>query len=195
MSTNPITTAPRNPPLARLPERMHHHAFIVRDQEENRKFIEDLLGIPLTSTWCEEVFNRQLNAPLNLCHTYYSFADGSALSFFQFANPGAYEEFRPPVLPNLRYDHLAVKVDLETYEEVERRLKAAGYPFNETHHGYCMSLYVTSPDDFTMEFAYDAANSPEIFEERAQADPHRELRDWLAGNRTPNNHWHAQKIR
>ncbi|CAN7250087.1 MULTISPECIES: VOC family protein [unclassified Variovorax] len=195
MSTNTTKAAPRNPPLARLPERMHHHAFIVRDQEENRKFIEDLLGIPLTSTWCEEVFNRQLNAPLNLCHTYYSFADGSALSFFQFANPGAYEQFRPPVLPNLRYDHLAVKVDLETYGEVERRLKAADYPFNETHHGYCMSLYVTSPDDFTMEFAYDAANSPEIFEERAQADPHRELREWLAGNRTPNNHWHQQKIR
>jgi catechol 2,3-dioxygenase-like lactoylglutathione lyase family enzyme len=195
MSTNSTKAAPRNPPLARLPERMHHHAFIVRDQEENRKFIEDLLGIPLTSTWCEEVFNRQLNAPLNLCHTYYSFADGSALSFFQFANPGAYEQFRPPVLPNLRYDHLAVKVDLETYEEVERRLKAADYPFNETHHGYCMSLYVTSPDDFTMEFAYDAANSPEIFDERAQADPHLELREWLAGNRTPNNHWHNQKIR
>jgi glyoxylase I family protein len=195
MSTNTPKAAPRNPPLAKLPERMHHHAFIVRDQEENRKFIEDLLGIPLTSTWCEEVFNRQLNAPLNLCHTYYSFADGSALSFFQFANPGAYEQFRPPVLPNLRYDHLAVKVDLETYEEVERRLKAADYPFNETHHGYCMSLYVTSPDDFTIEFAYDAANSPEIFEERAQADPHRELREWLAGNRTPNNHWHQQKIR
>ena len=75
------------------------------------------------------------------------------------------------------------------------RLQAAGYPFNETHHGYCMSLYVTSPDDFTMEFAYDAQNSPQIFEERAKADPHRELRDWLAGNRTPNNHWRDQKIR
>lgn len=184
-----------NPPLERLPQRMHHHAFIVRDQEVNRQFIEDLLGIPLTSTWCEEVFNKTLNAPLNLCHTYYSFGDSSALSFFQFANPGAYETFRPPVLPNLRYDHLAVKVDLEMYEEIERRLKAADYPFNETHHGYCMSLYVTSPDEFTIEFAYDAPNSPEIFEERTQADPHRELREWLAGNRTPNNNWKQQKLR
>jgi len=85
-----------NPPLARLPQRMHHHAFIVRDHEVNRRFFEDLLGIPLTSTWCEEVFNRDLGEMLNLCHTYYSFADGSALSFFQFANPGAYEKFRPP---------------------------------------------------------------------------------------------------
>ena len=59
----------------------------------------------------------------------------------------------------MRYDHLAVKVDLETYEEIERRLKAADYPFNETHHGYCMSLYVTSPDEMTIEFAYDAPNT------------------------------------
>ena len=183
------------PPLERLPQRMHHHAFIVRDQEVNRQFIEDLLGIPLTSTWCEEVFNKTLNAPLNLCHTYYSFGDGSALSFFQFANPGAYETFRPPVLPNLRYDHLAVKVDLKTYEEIERRLQVADYPFNETHHGYCMSLYVTSPDDFTIEFAYDAPNTEEIFEERRRADPHRELQAWLAGNRTPNNRWKEQKLR
>lgn len=193
--TAALLPAMPHPPLERLPQRMHHHAFIVRDQEVNRQFIEDLLGIPLTSTWCEEVFNKTLNTPLNLCHTYYSFADGSALSFFQFANPGAYEMFRPPVLPNLRYDHLAVKVDLPMYEEIERRLLAADYPFNETHHGYCMSLYVTSPDDFTMEFAYDAPNSPEIFEERTQADPRRELREWLAGNRVPNNHWREQKLR
>ncbi|HSV36221.1 MAG TPA: VOC family protein [Ramlibacter sp.] len=184
-----------NPPLPRLPERMHHHAFIVRDQEVNRRFFEDLLGIPLTSTWCEEVPNKDLGEMLNLCHTYYSFADGSAMSFFQFANPGAYEKFRPPVLPNLRYDHLAVKVDLETYEEVERRLKAANYPFNETHHGYCMSLYVSSPDEMTIEFAYDAPNTEEIFAERTQADPHKELAAWMAGNRTPNNHWKTQKLR
>ena len=95
----------------------------------------------------------------------------------------------------MRYDHLAVKVDLATYEEVERRLKAADYPFNETHHGYCLSLYVTSPDEMTIEFAYDAPNSPEIFVERTLADPHRELREWLEGNRTPNNNWKEQKLR
>jgi hypothetical protein len=58
-----------------------------------------------------------------------------------------------------------------------------------------MSLYVTSPDEFTIEFAYDAPNSAEIFEERTQAGPHRELREWLAGNRVPNNNWREQKLR
>ena len=184
-----------NPTLARLPQRMHHHAFIVRDQEINRQFFEDLLGIPLTSTWIEEVFNRDLGEMLNLCHTLYNIADGSGLSFFQFTNPGAYERFRPPVLPNMRYDHLALKLDLESYEEIERRLKAANYAFNETHHGYCMSLYVNSPDEMTIEFVYDAPNVEEIFAERTEANPHRELSEWLAGNRTTNNRWKTQKLR
>ena len=180
-----------NPPLSKLPERMHHHAFIVRDQEVNRKFFEDLLGIPLTSTWCEEVFNRDLNDKLVLCHTYYSFADGSAMSFFQFANPGAYERFKPPVLPNMRYDHLAIKVDAQTYAEIAARLKAADYPFNETHHGYCVSLYVKSPDDMALEFARDEPNMAQMFEERQKADPHRELSEWLEGSRASNNRWRA----
>lgn len=180
-------------PLATLPQRMHHHAFIVKDQEVNRKFFEDLLGIPLTSTWCEEVFNRELNEKLVLCHTYYSFADGSAMTFFQFANPGAYDRFRPPMLPNMRYDHLAVKVAADTYAEITQRLKAADYPFVETNHGYCFSLYVKSPDDMAIEFARDEPNIAEMFAERENADPHRELRDWLTGNKSSNNRWREHK--
>ena len=40
--------------LGELPERLHHHAYVVRDQERNRQFFEDLLGIPLVATWCED---------------------------------------------------------------------------------------------------------------------------------------------
>jgi len=36
--------------LCRPPERLHHHACVVRDQEKNRRFFEDILGIPLTAT-------------------------------------------------------------------------------------------------------------------------------------------------
>jgi len=39
--------------LSRLPSRLHHHAHVVRDHETNRRFFEDLLGIPLVATWCE----------------------------------------------------------------------------------------------------------------------------------------------
>ena len=30
--------------LSHAPERLHHHAYVVRDQEKNRAFFEDLLG-------------------------------------------------------------------------------------------------------------------------------------------------------
>ena len=33
-----------------LPQRLHHHAYCVKDQEANRHFVEDILGIPLTAT-------------------------------------------------------------------------------------------------------------------------------------------------
>ena len=42
------------PLLADLPERLHHHAYVVKDQEANRRFFEDVLGIPLVATWCEK---------------------------------------------------------------------------------------------------------------------------------------------
>ena len=40
--------------LPQLPLRLHHHAFVVRDQEANRRFFEDVLGLPLVATWCEK---------------------------------------------------------------------------------------------------------------------------------------------
>ena len=39
--------------IRRFDPRMHHHAFVVSDQERNRHFIEDLIGLPLVATWCE----------------------------------------------------------------------------------------------------------------------------------------------
>lgn len=39
-------------PLTEPPQRLHHQAFCVKDQEVNRRFIEDVIGIPLTATWC-----------------------------------------------------------------------------------------------------------------------------------------------
>ena len=37
--------------LDELPLRLHHNAYVVKDQEANRRFLEDLLGIPLVATW------------------------------------------------------------------------------------------------------------------------------------------------
>src|ERR1700719_3169356 len=44
--------------LSHLPERLHHHAYVVKDHEANRRLLEDLLGIPLGATWCEKSKSR-----------------------------------------------------------------------------------------------------------------------------------------
>ena len=38
--------------LKQLPLRLHHYASVVKDQEVNRQFFEDAIGIPLVATWC-----------------------------------------------------------------------------------------------------------------------------------------------
>ena len=57
--------------LAEPPQRLHHHAYVVRDQEVNRQFFEDLLGIPLVATWCEKHHNTRLGREVPMCHTFF----------------------------------------------------------------------------------------------------------------------------
>ncbi|MBO0738482.1 MAG: hypothetical protein J2P48_18230, partial [Alphaproteobacteria bacterium] len=77
--------------LSRLPSRLHHNAYVVRDHETNRRFFEDLLGIPLVATWCEKHYNTEMQREVEFCHTFFGMADGSALAFFQFADPQMYD--------------------------------------------------------------------------------------------------------
>src|SRR5215208_4012846 len=78
------------PLLAALPERLHHNAYVVKDQEANRRFLEDVLGIPLVATWCEKSWRAEIGREVEFCHTFFGLADGSALAFFQFADPEVY---------------------------------------------------------------------------------------------------------
>lgn len=50
------------------PSRLHHHAFVSRDQEATRRFYEEVVGLPLIATWCEE---NELGA---YCHAFYGLA-------------------------------------------------------------------------------------------------------------------------
>jgi catechol 2,3-dioxygenase-like lactoylglutathione lyase family enzyme len=36
-----------------LPLRLHHHGWMVNDQEANRHYYEDVMGLPLIATWTE----------------------------------------------------------------------------------------------------------------------------------------------
>jgi glyoxylase I family protein len=187
MAITETSTAGETKPLSRLPLRLHHHAYVVRDQEVNRRFFEDLLGIPLVATWCEKSFSSELGREIAFCHTFFGIEDGSALAFFQFADPEMYalcQAERPAKIG--RYDHVAFKVDENTYEELKARLSRAGEPYRESNHGYCKSIYATSPDGLIVEFTLDPPDVARIDAAR-RADAHQELRRWLAGDRRSNN--------
>jgi glyoxylase I family protein len=172
--------------LPQLPLRLHHYAFVVRDQEANRKFFEDVLGLPLVATWCERVFNTDVQREVAYCHTFFGLADGGALAFFQFADDEMYERSKAVYPEVARFQHIALKVDRTTFDEIDRRLAAADTPRRQTDHGYCLSLYVMSPDGLRVEFTVDPDNVAEINAVR-RADAHGELARWLAGDHEANN--------
>ena len=98
--------------LSKLPSRLHHNAFVVKDHEVNRRFFEDLLGIPLVATWCEKNFSAEMQREVEFCHTFFGMADGSALAFFQFADPELYEMTQAEKPAKIgRYDHIAFKAE------------------------------------------------------------------------------------
>jgi glyoxylase I family protein len=165
-----------------LPSRLHHHAYVVADQERTRHFYEDVLGMPLVATWCEREHLR--GKEREYCHTFFSLADGSALAFFQFANADDYAELSGAAPRSL--NHVALAVDGPGQDELIRRLEANKVPHRVTDHGYCRSLYVSDPDGLTVEFTCDAADS-EAINARRRADAHSELSRWLHGDHTPNN--------
>ena len=146
--------------LDRLPERLHHFGFVVKDQEANRQFCEDVIGIPLAATWCERAYNVVVGREIDYCHTFYALADGGALAFFQFEDADAYEALKPH-RPDLGH-HFAMKVDQKTYDDIVRRLKAANIQYRETDHGYCQSIYTASPDGLKVEFTIDPPDVDEI---------------------------------
>lgn len=173
-------------PLAELPQRLHHQAFCVKDQEVNRKFFEDVLGIPLTATWCERVFRAEVGREVDYCHTFYEFADGGALAFFQFADEDAWEANRAIVQDVGGSLHSAFKVSQATFDEVSARCKAANVAVRIIDHGYCASMYLMTPDRMKLEFTVDVADSEAIAAMRRK-DAHSELARWMAGDRRTNN--------
>jgi catechol 2,3-dioxygenase-like lactoylglutathione lyase family enzyme len=181
---NVQTISPRTT-LAELPQRLHHYAFVVKDQEANRRFFEDVLGLPLVATWCERTYNAALKRGVDYCHTFYGIGDGGALAFFQYDNEESYAAMKP-TNPETG-THIALKASRVTYDEIVERLKAAGLSYRETDHGYCQSLYILSPDGLRVEFTVDPPNVAEIDAMR-RGDSHVELARWLAGDRRTNNH-------
>ena len=185
MSEQLAKTRPAKP-LAQLPLRLHHQAFCVKDQEVTRQFMEGVLGIPLVATWCERVFRPEVGREVDYCHTFYEFADGGALAFFQFADAEAYEKNRAVIQEVGGSLHSAFKVTQATFDELTARCAAAKVPVRVVDHGYCVSMYLKSPDEMKLEFTVDAPGAADIAAMRRK-DAHSELARWMAGDRHTNN--------
>jgi glyoxylase I family protein len=172
--------------VKRLPARLHHTAYVTKDQEQTRHFYEDVIGLPLTATWCENdmLFGKERT----YVHTFYGIGDGGALAFFQFANPSDQAQFGPK-MPSSPFHHIALSVDQETQAGIEARIAKAGIKPPDTYvleHGYCRSVYVNDPNGLILEFTLDAPQVEEINQTR-RTDAHQELKRWLAGDHHSNN--------
>lgn len=169
-----------------LPKRLHHTAYVTKDQEATRRFYEDVIGLPLIATWCET--DELFGAMRTYCHTFFGIGDGGALAFFQFADSADQELFGPP-MPPTPFVHIALQVDETTQAAIEARLTGAGYQPPETftlEHGYCRSVYAVDPNGLIVEFTCDTAEVDAILAIR-RVDAHSELQRWLAGDHTSNN--------
>ena len=167
------------------PQRLHHNARVVKDHERTRHFYEDIVGMPLLATWAEVgQFPEFPERRVSYCHTFYGLADGGALAFFGFAEPDVYEAFKAKV--QSAFNHIALAVSPELQAQIKQNLEKAGHKTAFIDHGYCQSLYVSDPDDLTLEFTSDPKNIAEIGEWQAKT-AHETLSRWVAGDRKPNN--------
>lgn len=169
-----------------LPARLHHTAYVTKDQEATRAFYEDIIGLPLVATWSET--DELFGAERVYCHTFFGLEDGSALAFFQFANQEDDELFNPALLPS-PFRHIALKVSGELQDAIAARLDESGWNPEGTfvlEHGYCRSLYTEDPNGMLVEFTVDAPGYADI-EATRLANAHEDLKKWLAGDHTSNN--------
>jgi glyoxylase I family protein len=174
-------------PLQQLPLRLHHHAFTTDDHEANRRFYEDVLGIPLTAMFIEKEFIQ--GEWVELGHAFYSLQDGSALAFFNFADQNKQRVWK--AREQSIFIHVSLLVEANTQKELKERIDAAGLESFVLEHGFCTSLYVKDPNGLLVEFTVDHPDAAAIAVEMAER-AHRDLQHWVGGDRTPNNRWRPE---
>ena len=174
-----------------LPARLHHTAYVTKDMEATRHFYEDLIGLPLVATFSEsdELFGKERT----YVHCFFGIEDGGALAFFQFANQEDQDQFGPEI-PSSPFIHIALKYSDEQIRATAERLKAAGYKEPDMYlleHGYCTSLYCKDPNGMILEMCMDHPDA-EAEAPMRKATAHADLKRWLGGDYTSNNHWRVE---
>ncbi len=171
----------------KLPIRLHHNAYVTRDQEKTRKFYEDVIGMPLVATWCEsdELFGKMRT----YCHTF--------LCHGRRRRPGLLSVRESQRSGGIRAEDAGVAVSSHRARggcgdaggASRKRIAAAGIKPPDTYvleHGYCRSVYVNRSQRADPGIHARSSRADKIARDR-RADAHQELKRWLAGNHTSNN--------
>ena len=124
---------------------LHHAAYRCRDSEENRKFYEDFLGLPLVKAF--EITTTKTGRNTNVLHSFYRMDDGSFLAFFEA--PDQPFEFKEQHDFDL---HIAVEVTMADLEAMFEKGKAAGIETRGVaDHGFIKSIYFRDPNGYVVE--------------------------------------------
>jgi len=120
---------------------LHHFAMICKDVEETIRFYQGVLEFPLT-----EIFENRDYKGSN--HFFFDVGNDNLLAFFDFPglDLGPYAE----VLGGLH--HIAISVEPETWERLERRLEDAGVEY-QSESG--TSIYFRDPNGARLELIAD----------------------------------------
>jgi len=182
MATDLLVNGALSEATAAFPARLHHTAYVSADQERTRQFYEDVLGMPLTGFWIESETLGGVVHEFSLA--LYALADGSALSFFNFADPEI--QARNAAKKQGLFVHLALQADRAQQGALRARLQKAGYQAMEFDHGYARSLYIEDPDGQMLEFCDEPEEMASVTANQ-RIIAHDALRRWQAGDRTVNN--------
>ena len=137
--------------LAPVPQRpettargIHHAALICSDVEATIQFYQDLLGFPLV----ELVENRDYPGS---SHLFFDVGNRTLLGFFDFPGLG----LQPGVESIGSVQHIAISVERERWEQLQRRLDDVGVPYAGPDQGIPESMYLKDPDGIQVELLSD----------------------------------------
>ena len=163
------------------PIRLHHAAAVVKNLQQTHDFYTNIVGLPHVATWCEQFEDGK-----SYCHAFFELEDRGALAFFQFADSELYESNKRP--ENLSpFQHVAFSASKSCQQEIAKRADDHGLDVMFIDHGYCRSLYLSDPDNHTVEITTDHESAEDNYEAR-KLTAKAELDRWLAGDHTINNH-------
>ena len=172
---------------AKLPNRLHHNAYVSKDLEATRKFYEDVIGLPLLATWCEK--DVLFGAERTYCHCFFGLGDGGALAFFQFADPKDAGGVRPEDAVLALPPHRAARGQGGAGRHREA---SQGRPATRSRSPSCSSTAIAARSTrptrtaLIVEFTLDHPSVEKINADRRK-DAHAELKRWLAGDHHSNN--------